>query len=346
MIFSDLIIHWYKQNSRELPWRNTLDPYKIWISEVILQQTKVSQGLPYYLRFIDRFPTVDLLSRAKEEEVLKLWQGLGYYSRARHLHYTSKRIVEEYNSVFPNNYNDILNLKGVGEYTAAAISSFAYNLPFAVLDGNVSRVLSRYLGIEVPVNSSSGKKILKSMSQKLLNKKKSAEHNQAIMEFGALYCIPRSPDCYNCVLKEGCKAYEKGLVQVLPIKNKSLKVKIRYFNYLIITQDKATFLQKRRTGIWKSLFEFPLIEGDFHLKKMEQSTYWIKLFKDKDYTVTNISKPIQHQLSHQIIFTTFIHILSSKVNDDKLIKIDWKDFDIYPVPRLIEKYISHTIRSI
>ena len=343
MKFSDIIINWYNKNARNLPWRETADPYKIWISEIILQQTRVNQGLPFYIRFIKRFPNIELLAKAKEQEVLKLWQGLGYYSRARNLHFTAKYIVDNHNSTFPSDYKEILNLKGVGDYTAAAIASFCYNLPYAVLDGNVIRVLSRYYAMEIAVDSSEGKTFLKRKAEKLLNNDNPSQYNQAIMEFGALQCIKRSPDCNICPLQTSCQSFGTELVNLLPIKKKSIKIKKRYFNYLIIKSGEFTFIQKRDVGIWRSLFEFPLIEGDLNLDQIKRSEYWKKLFNSHSVLITNISGRIKHQLSHQIIFSTFIHVSVNQMKKNDLMKIKWDDLNEYPVPRLIDKYLTQII---
>ena len=225
MNFSRSLIKWYELNKRDLPWRNTREAYKIWISEIILQQTKVKYGLKYYLNFLRRFPTIYDLADAKEDEVLKLWEGLGYYSRARNLHHTSKFVVDNLNGKFPNTYLEILNLKGIGPYTAAAISSFAFKLPFAVLDGNVIRLLSRYFGIKVPFDNSRGKKLFQELSQELLNYTNPDLHNQAIMEFGALICTPKLPKCEVCHFHNLCYAFNNKMVDQLPIKQKKQKIK-------------------------------------------------------------------------------------------------------------------------
>lgn len=345
MIFSNTIIDWYNKNARDLPWRKTNNPYEIWISEIILQQTKVDQGIPYYIRFIKRFPTIESLADANEKDILKIWQGLGYYNRARNLHFTAKYIVNNYNSVFPSDYNDILKLKGIGHYTAAAIASFCYNLPYAVLDGNVSRVLTRYLAIELSIDSTEGRKYLIMMSQQLLNHNLPALHNQAIMEFGALQCIPKSPDCNNCPIRKSCKSFGTDLVALLPIKSKSFKIQKRYFNYLIITNHDSTFIQKRTSGIWKSLFEFPLVEGELNIEELQKSIFWRNLFKKEDFIITHVSRQIQHFLSHQKIFATFIHVLASEINSENLIKLKWSQLDEYPIPRLIDKYLSSMIKK-
>ena len=232
--FSQKIIFWYEHNKRDLPWRNTRDPYLIWLSEIILQQTRVDQGMSYYLKFVGEFPTVKQLAKADNEKVMKLWQGLGYYSRARNLHTTAKIILLEHKGVFPKEFETILALKGVGEYTAAAIASFAYNKPYAVVDGNVYRVLSRVFDISTPIDSTQGKKEFNHLAGELLDKNKPAIYNQAIMEFGAMQCKPINPYCAVCPLNTMCLAYSKKLVAELPVKSKKTKVRDRYFNYIVL----------------------------------------------------------------------------------------------------------------
>jgi len=342
MIFSDEIIKWYHKNKRDLPWRNTTNPYKIWISEIILQQTKVSQGLPYYISFIEEFPTIIDLANATEDQVLKAWQGLGYYSRARNLHFSAKTIRDNYNSQFPSEYKLIRELRGIGDYTAAAISSFCYNLPYAVLDGNVSRVLSRYFAVDTPVDSSKGKKILKELSQKLLNKETPSIYNQAIMEFGALMCTPKKTDCSICPLRNSCKSFGTDLVELLPIKSKSLKITNKYFNYLIISSDKQTYLQKRTSGIWNALYQFPLIEGKLTENQIVHTKQWENIFIGSTI-IEKVSLKIKHKLSHQLIFTSFYHIKCDKINDSNFLKINWSEIERYPLPILIDKYIKSVI---
>ena len=342
MIFSDTIILWYNKNKRDLPWRKTVNPYKIWISEIILQQTKVVQGLPYYNNFIRHFPTIVDLANSDEDMVMKIWQGLGYYSRARNLHFTAKFIVNELNSKFPDNYNDLLKLKGIGDYTASAISSFCFNLPHAVLDGNVSRVISRYMGIELAIDSPDGKRLLKKLSHDLLNKKYCSIHNQAIMEFGALMCVPKSPNCSICPLSSSCVSYGTNLVSLLPNKNKVLKVKNRYFNFLIISSNNKTYIEKRKKGIWKSLYQFPLIEGEFEFDKLKMSKEWLRLFNSQ-VDVYMISKQIKHKLSHQLIHANFYHIKSHSFKNIDLIEIDFNNLDEFAFPTLIDKYLKSVI---
>ncbi|MBC8265990.1 MAG: A/G-specific adenine glycosylase [Flavobacteriales bacterium] len=342
MSFSLKIIDWFTKNKRSLPWRNSKNPYKIWLSEIILQQTKVAQGLPFYNKFICNYPTVAHLAKATENEVLKLWQGLGYYSRARNLHYTAKEIVKKYNGVFPKDYNTILKLKGVGTYTASAICSFAYNLPFAVVDGNVIRLLSRYFGIATAFDSSDGKKEFQLLAQKLLIKDSAAENNQAIMEFGALQCTPKSPNCNICPMQNSCFAFNNHLVNELPKKSKKLKIRKRYFEFLIINENKKLAIQKRKNGIWKGLYQFPLIENTNETTEntIIQSKDWKNLFNNKATNIMKISSTIKHQLTHQTIYARFWHISTKPIllkNTDYIRKEDIKK---YPIPKLLEKYLE------
>lgn len=342
--FSNHIIQWYEKNKRDLPWRNTKNPYLIWISEIILQQTRVDQGYDYYLRFVKRFPDVYSLASADEDEVLKYWQGLGYYSRARNLHVAAKQIVEE--GSFPNTFDGVRALKGVGDYTAAAICSFAYDQPYAVVDGNVSRVLSRWLLIDEPIDSSSGKKMIKEAAQLLIDKHRPAIHNQAIMEFGALQCTPASPDCQMCPLKDTCLAFEKGLVDVLPVKSHKTKVTNRYFHYLFVKSGEFTFIHKR-TGddIWKNLYELPLIETsestdeESFLALPELHTL---LYNIKSPKFRLLQKNVKHVLSHRIIFADFYEVIipeDTEVLQDCL-KIKISDIHKFAVSRLINQFFS------
>ena len=341
MAFSEILIRWYSSNKRCLPWRETQNPYFIWLSEIILQQTQVKQGLPYYEAFTEHFPTVFDLANAKESEVLKLWQGLGYYSRARNLHFTAKYVVNECNGVFPKTYKDLLNLKGVGDYTASAIASICFNEATAVVDGNVYRVLSRYFGIETPINSTAGIKAFKTLAQELLDKKDPATFNQAIMEFGATQCRPKNPECMFCPFQESCVAYNKGKVDELPVKLKKLKVKQRYFNFLVfLSEDKKTVLEKRKgKGIWQNLYQFPLIETDKNLNYNQ----FLKLVeshpipKGKSFELYQYNDvPKVHKLSHQHLNTTFWIVSIDSVENG----VPFETVTKYPVPVLIGKFIE------
>ena len=342
MSFSKRLIYWYLQNKRELPWRETTNPYYIWMSEIILQQTKVNQGLPYYKKFIKTFPTIHDLAKAEEDVVLKLWQGLGYYSRARNLHFSAKHIVNQLNGKFPNTYKDLLKLKGVGDYTASAIASICFNESTAVVDGNVYRVLSRYFGIKTSINSTKGIKEFKQLAQELIDTKKPATFNQAIMEFGAIQCKPKNPDCNNCPLNNSCVALQKKLVKVLPVKDKKFTTKKRYFNYLVIISQKNKIVLKQRklNDIWKGLYEFPLIETlkEIDLKHLLKENEYIRITNNNknDISLYNTNS-IVHKLSHQHIYCKFwIVNTEQKVAENILLN----DLEEYPVPTLIHNFIE------
>lgn len=345
--FSKKIIEWYKLNKRDLPWRNINDPYKIWISEIILQQTRVNQGMNYYLRFIERFPTVSSLANASEDDVLKYWQGLGYYSRARNIHKAAKQINSTFSGKFPLLYKDVISLAGIGEYTAAAICSFAYNLPYSVVDGNVYRVLSRVFNIDTPIDTSKGKKEFSTLAQSLLNTDKPGIHNQAIMEFGALQCTPTSPDCFACPLSNNCIASYKQLINQLPVKTNKTKVSNRYFNYLFIELEGATFLQKRvKKDIWQNLYEFPLIESTNLLSTNELliNTEFHALFEGiKKIEVIKKTNPMKHVLSHRVIYAQFISIRISEPNEKlkDYIRVPLDKIDDFVVSRLMELFIEN-----
>ena len=342
MIFSKILTHWYSNNKRDLPWRQTKDPYLIWLSEIILQQTQVKQGLPYYESFTMQFPSVFELANANESAVLKLWQGLGYYSRARNLHTSAKYIVNELNGVFPNSYIDLIKLKGVGDYTASAIASICFNEVTAVVDGNVYRFLSRYFGISTPINSTIGIKEFKQLAQNLIDKKNPAVFNQAIMEFGANQCKPQNPDCYSCPFIKECIAYNSNTIGEFPVKIKSAKPKKKYFNFLVfISEDGKTILEKREgKGIWQNLYQFPLVET----KKNEDALNFKKkikehtLLKDLNFEFFLYNEEvIIHKLSHQHLFTKFWIV---KVNRLLVDGMSLRKIHDYPVPILIENFIE------
>lgn len=344
--FQKILFKWYEQNKRDLPWRDITDPYKIWISEIILQQTRVNQGLNYYLRFINRFPTVEILANASEDEVLKYWQGLGYYSRARNLHKTAQLIKTEFQGVFPSDFSEILQLPGIGEYTAAAIASFAFHQFHAVVDGNVYRVISRLFGIDTPIDSGIGKKSIALLAKQLLPEIDLGIYNQAIMEFGALQCVPVSPDCKGCPLQAFCKAYASDLVDLLPIKKSKTKVRNRYFNYLCIDFEDKTFLKKRESkDIWQNLYEFPLIESEKLLSTEEliENEIYRQLFKGiSDVEITQKTNPMKHVLSHQVLFAQFVRIRINETNErlNKLTLVAWQNIDQFAVSRLMELYFE------
>ncbi len=341
---SKKLISWYKKNKRDLPWRHTNDPYNIWLSEIILQQTQVVQGLNYYLKFTEHFPTVTDLADAPEDTVMRLWQGLGYYSRARNLHAAAKFIKAHHKGKFPATHAEIKALKGVGDYTAAAVSSFAFDLPHAVLDGNVYRVLSRLFDLHTPINSGQGKKEFQLLADELLDTKQPALHNSAIMEFGALWCKPQNPKCENCILQEHCLAFQNNTVYELPVKDKKIKIKNRYFNYIILNHKDSVYIQKR-TGkdIWQNLYQFYLIETP-----QQETEETILNHKDlhlltKDFDVLKVTGLKKHILSHQHLYATFYEIsVKNALKTDSLLKIKRSGLMEYGLPQLIIKYLSAT----
>ncbi|PQJ79760.1 A/G-specific adenine glycosylase [Polaribacter porphyrae] len=341
MNFSNKLISWYLQNNRDLPWRKTKNPYFVWLSEIMLQQTRVAQGMSYYLKFTETFPTIFDLAKADESTILKMWQGLGYYSRARNLHFTAKHIVSEFNGEFPSTYATIIKLKGIGDYTASAIASICFDEPTAVVDGNVYRVLSRYFGIDTPINSSKGIKEFKELAQTLLDENQSGTYNQAIMDFGAIQCKPKKPLCMFCPFNESCVAYQKNKIDVLPVKEKKLKVKKRYFNYLVVkTDDNNTILNERKgKGIWQGLYQFPLIESDKIINKDELISLeeFINFFPEATTISLYNKKEIVHKLSHQHLYTQFWVIETATLSKAK---IDWKSVEKYPVPVLIANFLE------
>jgi A/G-specific adenine glycosylase len=341
--FSEEIIQWYQANKRELPWRSTKNPYFIWISEIILQQTRVAQGLPYYYKFIKKFPTIKHLANAGEDEVLKTWQGLGYYSRARNLHHTAKTIAENNDSVFPYTYEELVKLKGIGHYTAAAIASFAFDLPHPAIDGNVHRLLSRYFGIEKTLSSASEKKFFYDLALGLMKDYKPEIFNQAMIEFGSQMCSPQNPNCLSCPLSDFCVAFIEDKIQHLPLKKKKTVQRIRYFNYLLIEDGSNIIITKRtRKDIWRNLYEFPLLETsqasniDYVLNEIRIN----KILRGR-IVIKNVSEEYVHQLTHQKLVVKFFR-LKSKYNkgNNAFIRISKEDFSLYAVPRIIEKYLS------
>ncbi len=343
--FSNTINNWYSENKRDLPWRETTDPYIIWISEIILQQTRVEQGMAYFHKFSTKYPTVESLANASEDEVLKDWEGLGYYSRARNMLSAAQYIAGELDGVFPNNYSDILKLKGVGSYTAAAISSFAFNESKAVVDGNVYRVLSRYFGIATPIDSTEGKKEFQLLADELIHSQKPSQHNQAMMEFGAIQCTPKKANCENCPLSKTCIAFKNDLVQSLPVKEKRTKQTKRYFTYLFVEDEKSLLIQKRpEKGIWANMYEFPLIESTNVSEQNEliNQQKYIKRLDLNDTEISNISDTYKHILSHQQIFARFIEIKTTTLtkSDDKHLIINKEKLHQFALPKLLVNYLS------
>ena len=338
------LLQWNSEsNARVMPWKAEKDPYKIWLSEIILQQTRVEQGLNYYNRFIETYPTISMLANAPENEVFKLWEGLGYYTRCKNLIATAKHISENLQGVFPNIYEDILKLKGIGPYTAAAISSFAFNLPHAVVDGNVFRVLSRYFGIVTPIDSTEGKKIFTNLANELLDKKLPAIYNQGLMDFGAIICKPQIPLCKECVLQIECKAYNHSLVHILPIKEKKITKKTRWLYYLVIEHDGRQYVRKRGAkDIWENLYEFVLIESEKaqQLEYLKTHPEIISLFDKNSFDITHISPLYKQLLTHQIIQGQFIKIKTSKpLKDSTYEAVLPEEIIKLPFPKFIAAYL-------
>lgn len=342
--FGRAIIGWYKKNARDLPWRRESDPYKIWLSEIILQQTQVAQGLSYYNRFVATYPGVTDLATASEDEVLKMWQGLGYYSRARNLLKAAATVANEHGGVFPADYEKIKALKGVGDYTAAAIASFAYNKPHAVVDGNVYRLLSRVFGIETPIDTSAAKKQFSRLANELLDKKQPGTYNQAIMEFGSQYCRPQNPDCETCVLNARCFAFKHKSVSAFPVKAKKTKVRKRYFNYLFISDPQNNTLLKRREDkdIWQGLYDFPLIESKAALTVAKLvSSDDFKLICGTDFEIRAVSRTYKHVLSHQLLIAKFYTVGVRRVKQPTgTLRTNHKKLTSFAFPRLIEKFLT------
>ena len=337
---ADQLIAWYRRHGRSLPWRETRDPYRIWLSEVILQQTRVAQGRDYYLRFTERYPEVAALAAADEESVLKLWQGLGYYSRARNLHAAARQVMEEFGGAFPRTYEAVRSLRGVGDYTAAAICSFAYDLPCAVVDGNVYRVLARLYDIDDPIDSSHGQKLFAALAREVLGDAPSAEYNQAIMDFGATCCTPAQPACDRCPLAEACAARAAGTVAARPVKKGKTKVRDRRFHYLHLVCGDRLLLRRRGPGdIWQGLYEFPMIESDAEAPELYASEEFLRWVGNDWKLVGKVDLP-KHQLSHQRLFATVYRIEVAAFTPEAAAQsIPAGRIGEYAVPRLIERYL-------
>jgi A/G-specific adenine glycosylase len=344
--FPALLMQWNRQqNTRKMPWKGEKDPYKIWLSEIILQQTRVEQGLKYYEKFVSNFPDLNKLAAAKDEKIYKLWEGLGYYSRCKNLIETAKVISKKLDGKFPNTFENIIALKGIGHYTASAIASFAYDLPHAVVDGNVFRVLSRFFGIKKPIDSTEGKKLFSQLALELLDKKQPAIYNQALMDFGAVICKPQNPLCSSCVFQDHCLAFKNDLVNKLPIKRKKIKITTRWFNYLVIEYHGKIYISKRTgSDIWKNLYEFPLIEtnSDTSVKKLLAKADKEKILKKDHCKILSVSPVYSQQLSHQKIMGRFIKITLKKEFDIPGFKaIPLKQLSRYAFPRFINAYFEN-----
>lgn len=357
MDFTGKLLKWFGQNHRPMPWKGEKNPYLIWLSEIILQQTRVEQGLPYFLKFKETFPTVQQLADAPEDEVMRLWQGLGYYSRARNLHTTAKYISYELNNEFPKTHPNILKLKGVGTYTAAAIASFAYDLPYAVVDGNVYRVLSRYFGIETPIDSTEGKKEFAKIAQELLDKKQAANYNQAIMDFGATMCTPKKPNCATCPFSKKCVAFNMQKSDILPVKSKKIKKTERFFHYLLINYKESVYLQKRtHKDIWQHLYQFPMIENTqiMTFTDIQKGSSWQEILKKETIGTTTItqSEVYKQTLTHQKIRAIFYEINLDKeidgsfIEKEGIILVKKVDLDKFGFPKIIDLFLKDKTLSL
>ncbi|HPR30626.1 MAG TPA: A/G-specific adenine glycosylase [Prolixibacteraceae bacterium] len=343
--FSKKILSWYQIHKRELPWRNETTAYRIWLSEIIMQQTRIRQGLPYYLRFVSLFPTVDKLAEAREEEVLKAWQGLGYYTRARNLHAAARQVVES-GRAFPTSYRDLLGLKGVGEYTAAAIASIVSGEKVPAIDGNVVRVLSRYGGIFEPAGSSKNKQAVAELARKLISPEQPGDFNQALMDLGAIICTPTQTRCDECPLKETCFARKQGVVSSLPVQKRKPKIRTRYFHYIVIeTGSQMVIHQRTSNDIWRNLFEFPLIETEQKAlpETVLHSDLCSLLLSGCEATLVSVSDTQIHRLSHQILKIRFYHLQAKDVKKlpEQFLFTDKMDIFDFPVPRIIEEYLEN-----
>ncbi|MGL5682068.1 MAG: A/G-specific adenine glycosylase [Marinifilaceae bacterium] len=342
--FSRPLLAWYNINKRELPWRETTNPYFIWISEIILQQTRVSQGLDYYNRFITSLPSIEALAQAPEDVVMRLWQGLGYYSRARNLMTCAKQIMEQHGGVFPNTHKEIAALKGIGPYTSAAIASFAYNLPYAAVDGNVYRILSRIFNIDIPIDTLKGQKYFSALAQQLIDTEQAALFNQATMELGATICTPKAPQCNRCPLSNCCLALQANTISSLPVKQGKTKVRPRFLHFIHCSVNKQLIIEQRtEKDIWQGLYQLPLIETDKELTLEEfMNTPLFKRFAKHNIVLRGYYKQPKHQLSHQTIYSTIcsIEIAVNPILNNSEILIEEQDISIYALPRLIERYFN------
>ncbi len=350
MLFSKKILDWFSECGRTLPWRGIDDPYKIWLSEIILQQTRIEQGREYYFRFVEQYPTVVHLAQAEEEDVLKTWQGLGYYSRARNLHASARYIASELHGVFPTTYEGILKLKGVGRYTAAAIASFAYRMPYPVIDGNVYRFVSRLFGIDTPIGTDAAYKEFEELLARLIDKDRPDLFNHAIMDFGSTYCKPSGCDCDNCIFRNECVARKEGRVELLPVKGSATKVKTRWFYYIYISwneNDRAYSMMHRREGkdIWKGLYEFPLIETEVALTDEEATERGRQMAVSMGFdriAGASIGAPVKHQLTHRTIVAAMVSIEAEghpkNLMGETAMAID--KAHNYPISRLMEIFTT------
>jgi len=348
-MISGILLNWYEANKRDLPWRNTESPYKIWLSEIILQQTRVNQGLGYYERFVEKYPDIKDLAEAPLDDVLKMWQGLGYYTRARNLHETANLIVRDHGGVFPDTFDQLKGLKGIGNYTAAAVASFAFKKPVALVDGNVYRVISRLFDNHTPINTSAGKKIFMKLADELLDHGRPDVYNQALMEFGALVCLPRNPQCQSCVLSIHCLARARATVAVLPVKKYRAQGRIRYLNYLYIKYDGITWLKKRtESDIWNSLYEFPLVEtDDVDFGQLISIFPWNRFFTPGINFRVEDTITYKHKLSHQLLICRFFRVWFGTTPGDTTgyFPVKLSEIRKYAVPRVIDRYLEENQRD-
>ena len=325
MAFAETLIAWYEEHKRDLPWRGETDPYKIWVSEIILQQTRVQQGWDYYLRFIENFPNVKALANAEEDRVLKVWQGLGYYSRARNMHAAAHEIMTEHKGKFPQTYDQILSLKGIGKYTAAAIASIAFQLPYPAVDGNVIRIVSRIFGICDDVTQPAVVKRITEICNEQIDHDRPGVFNQAAMDFGAMQCVPRNPNCKECPFQSSCYALNNNLTDILPIKKKKAELKHRYFHYDVYLFDNKTIIEKRTANdIWRNMYQFPLIESDSE-KCSDQS----------DYTVREV---LSHQIIHAAFYVKNVK-KQPKLSDNQMV-VDFENIEDYPMPKIMTMFLK------
>lgn len=344
--FTTQLLLWFATHERPLPWKGEKNPYLIWLSEIILQQTRVEQGLAYFERFRQKYPTIKDLADAPEDEIMKQWEGLGYYARARNLHFTAKHIAYNLNGVFPTTYPNILALKGVGTYTAAAIASFAYDLPYAVVDGNVYRVLARFFGILEAIDTTIGKKQFQELAQTLLAKQEAANYNQAIMDFGATVCMPKNPICEQCPLQKKCTAFKDNSIALLPFKSKKIKKTNRFFNFLIINLADTVLIEKRvAKDIWKNLYQFPLIESNAVIEKgdLEKTLAWQELFAKGTMQLKSVSQVFKQNLTHQKIHSRFWEIevnLNFDAKNKDFITVKRENLNKFAFPKTIDCYLQ------
>jgi A/G-specific adenine glycosylase len=353
MSFGKTVLEWYAENKRELPWRHTTDAYKIWLSEVIMQQTQISRGTEYYLKFVESYPTIHDLAEAEEQEVLLLWQGLGYYSRARNLLFTAKTIVQNFKGVFPSDYKELIKLKGIGDYTASMIASVSFSKSYAAIDGNVLRFISRFEGIEEAINTREGKERIRKFAQNHIIRNNPGDFNQAMMEFGATVCTKHKPQCNNCVFKSDCHAFQYEKTDVLPYKLSSSKKQKIYIDYFVILNEEKTeiILQQKQSGFWKNLYEFPNV---YSKRKASIKTTVSSFFRsNKELKKNNIlksSEAIKHVLSHRELFIRFIVFFAkefgevNEINETEIVKVNLAEIDSYPFPNPIKDYIEKEMK--